>query len=381
VALQLPGTTDSNPSANRLQDKIRGAIFGAAIGDAFGIRTEFMHYKDIEEQYGRVESFEALPPRRPSSQPILERWNPHGGEWKMPPSGFHPLGIWSQTCGCYTDDTRYRLFAYSCLLDRGGLVTGEEFGKFLLRYRIAVEKGSIEENVPRWKGPELEYSRLLASVETISRLAQERRPFRPGWDGPMGVLFAADPNGAANTGYAMAVAVASALSSSSDLTSIVDNVLKNAGVFGPWESEFKGRLEKLARLAFQGHDVFALREPIYREFLIQYPPFEASFVLEMIPVAISLVVAASGDPKTAVMGAANLGRDADTIASMAGELAGAFSGASSIPKDWIDKVNRLNPAPDLEQLSSGMTRLVVKKADEHQNIARSIQTLLEEAAG
>ncbi len=51
-----PGTT--------LYKKVYGYLLGAAIGDAFGFRTELMHYRDIEDQYGRVTHFDALPPRQ-----------------------------------------------------------------------------------------------------------------------------------------------------------------------------------------------------------------------------------------------------------------------------------------------------------------------------
>ena len=50
----------------QLYDKVLGCLVGGAIGDAFGIRTEMMHYRDIEAQYGHVTHFDPLPPRRPS---------------------------------------------------------------------------------------------------------------------------------------------------------------------------------------------------------------------------------------------------------------------------------------------------------------------------
>ncbi|MBE3144478.1 MAG: hypothetical protein IMZ61_11225 [Planctomycetes bacterium] len=49
---------------------------GCAIGDAFGIRVEMMHYLDIEEQYDRVDHFGPLPPRKPSKQLAIEQWQP-----------------------------------------------------------------------------------------------------------------------------------------------------------------------------------------------------------------------------------------------------------------------------------------------------------------
>ncbi|MBE3143149.1 MAG: ADP-ribosylglycohydrolase family protein, partial [Planctomycetes bacterium] len=88
--------------------KVFGLLAGGAIGDAFGIRVEMMHYLDIEEQYGRVDHFGPLPPRKPSKQPASERWNPFGVQLQNE-QGYHPMGRWSHEVGAYTDDMRYRL--------------------------------------------------------------------------------------------------------------------------------------------------------------------------------------------------------------------------------------------------------------------------------
>jgi ADP-ribosyl-[dinitrogen reductase] hydrolase len=39
-----------------------------------------------------------------------------------------------------------------------------------------------------------------------------------------------------------------------------------------------------------------------------------------------------------ILVAANLGGDADTIAAVAGQLAGAKYGMTGIPQDWLDKL-------------------------------------------
>ena len=47
-----------------------------------------------------------------------------------------------------------------------------------------------------------------------------------------------------------------------------------------------------------------------------------------------------GIPKQTILYGANFGRDADTIASMAGALAGALHGASALPVEWVEKIRR-----------------------------------------
>ena len=50
----------------------------------------------------------------------------------------------------------------------------------------------------------------------------------------------------------------------------------------------------------------------------------------------------------AILKAVNLGDDADTIASICGQLAGAFYGLSAIPQHWKDRLYRYD---DLKQIA------------------------------
>lgn len=49
-------------------------------------------------------------------------------------------------------------------------------------------------------------------------------------------------------------------------------------------------------------------------------------------------VATTGDFGSAVLKAANLGDDADTVGAVTGQLAGALYGLSGIPSDWLEKL-------------------------------------------
>ena len=56
-------------------------------------------------------------------------------------------------------------------------------------------------------------------------------------------------------------------------------------------------------------------------------------------VKIAVFVFSGGDLKEAIVNAVNFGRDTDCLAAVAGGLAGALSGAASLPGEWIDQVN------------------------------------------
>ncbi len=74
-------------------------------------------------------------------------------------------------------------------------------------------------------------------------------------------------------------------------------------------------------------------------------------------------VARTGDFRNAVLLAANLADDADTVAAMTGQLAGALYGLSSIPDDWLERVawkdrllvagRRLLPSSPAEREATG----------------------------
>lgn len=360
--------------SSTLYQKVFGCLAGGAIGDAFGIRVEMMHYRDIETQYGQITHFERLTPRQPSQQSPLERWNPFGVQ-PANVDGFHPLGRWSREVGVYTDDMRYRLMACQAIVRKRGPITGADFAQTWFDYRLMAEGAAEYEPTLSWPGPQKAYARLLASLTNLTQMAQQARPCRSGWDAPVGLIHAGDAQAAAANGYSMAVAVATALSPGASIEQVIANVLHFAGSLGRDANEFVGRLNRLLEIAAHCEDVFELREPFYREFLVTFPPWDAVFPLEMVPCALALCLIARGDAEQAIIGAANIGRDCDTIAAMAGELMGALYGIQALPAAWVEQVLRLNPQPDLAQMAEDLCSVILEKAEAQQQQAQNLLSL------
>lgn len=364
---------------NALYQKVFGLLAGGSIGDAFGIRVEMMHYRDIEEQYGRVEHFGPLPPRKPSRQPAIEQWQPFGPQLQDE-GGFHPLGRWSREVGVYTDDMRYRLMVCQAILRKQGSINGEDLAAEWLNYRLMAEGAQEFQPTLSWPGPERTYARIVASLPNLVHMSTSKRFCTAGWDSPLGLVYPGEPERAAECGFSMAVAVAAALAPGATLDTVIDQVIAHAGCIGRQAGEFTGRLNRLLDIAAHCEDVFALREPFYKHFLVTFPPWEAVFSLEMVPAALALCSIARGDARQAIIGAANLGRDADTIASITGELMGVLYGAQALPAEWVEQVVRLNPSPNLPQMAADLCKVILKQARRRQSAAA--QTLaLGEAAG
>jgi hypothetical protein len=360
--------------ASALYQKVFGLLAGGAIGDAFGIRLEMMHYRDIEEQYGRVEHFDPIPWRTPSRQPPGEQWNPFGVQ-PQNEQGYHPLGRWSREVGAYTDDMRYRLMICQAILRKQGPINGAELAEEWLNYRLMAE--GAKEYLPTlsWPGPERAYARIVASLPNLASMVTSQRFCRAGWDAPLGLLYPGEPDQAAGVGYSMAVAVAAALAPGATLDSVIEQVLKHAASLGSQANEFTGRLTRLLDIAAHCPDVYSLREPFYKHFLVSFPPWEAVFSLEMVPCAIAMCAIAKGDARQAIIGATNIGRDADTIAAIAGELMGVLYGAQALPAEWVEQVLRLNPSPDLPQMAADLCSLMTARAGSRREAAEGLLKL------
>ncbi len=357
-----------------LYQKVFGLLIGGAIGDAFGIRVEMMHYLDIQEQYGHIEHFDPIPWRTPSKQPPGEQWNPFGVQ-PQNEQGYHPLGRWSREVGAYTDDMRYRLMIYQAILRKQGPINGTDLAEEWLNYRLMVEGAKDHQPTLSWPGPERAYARIVASLPNLAQMATTQRFCRSGWDAPLGLLHPGQPVEAARIGYSMAVAVATALSTSATMETVIDQVLKYAGSLDSQAGEFTGRLTRLLDIAAHCPDVYSLREPFYKQFLVSFPPWDGVFPLEMVPCAIAMCYIAKGDARQAIIGATNIGRDTDTIAAIAGELMGVLYGAQALPSDWTEKVLQLNPNPDLAQMAGDLSALISRQALDAQRAAEAVLIL------
>ena len=69
---------------------------------------------------------------------------------------------------------------------------------------------------------------------------------------------------------------------------------------------------------------------------------------ETIPITLALFRLAEGDVEKTVIYGANFGRDADTIATMGGAIAGAYQGITGIRADWVEKARQVSDVDQYE---------------------------------
>ena len=96
---------------------------------------------------------------------------------------------------------------------------------------------------------------------------------------------------------------------------------------------------------------------------------------ETVPVALSLFYLADGDPERTIVYGANFGRDADTIASMAGALAGALRGVDAIPTNWVDRVRAESPRAH-EDVARELLEVVRLRQSDRSRLSEALESML-----
>ncbi|MFF9197909.1 ADP-ribosylglycohydrolase family protein [Streptomyces sp. NPDC014779] len=341
-------TPQSNPT---LDDRITGSLLGAAVGDALGGPVEGYTPEQIVRRHGgRVTG-------------IVGPWN--GDDWRTA----RPIAPYHKGDGHVTDDT---------LMTHALIRVYEKVRDHLDAYAIAEHLVPELIGRPVWI-PELEAEALplqrvfLAEKWIVARLHYGHADPREAGTGnivncgaamymaPVGLVNAAHPAaayaealdvaGAHQSSYGreaagvFAAAVAAACTPGATPRSVVETALalakdgtraaiEAACEVGDAHRDFETALAPLRRAVAPFDSV----GPDYRAPSLDARRPSRTHAIEELPVALGMLLVGDGDYRRSVLGAVNYGRDCDSIATMAGALAGALHGESAVPAEWAKRV-------------------------------------------
>lgn len=345
-----PKESESSPSKANLEDRITGALVGAAVGDALGGPVEGYSPDQILERHaGRVHG-------------IVGPWN--GDAWRTA----RPIAPYHKGDGHITDDT---------LMTHALIRVYDKVRDHLDAYAIADHLVPDLMTTPRWI-PELEQEALplhrifLAEKWLVTRLHYAHADPREAGVGnivncgaamymaPVGLVNAANPRaayaealdiaGAHQSSYGreaagvFAAAVAAACAPNATPESVVTTCLSLA------KDGTRTAILKVCEAAQDHTDFESALKPL-REAITPYDTVGPDYrtpslgarrpsrlhAIEELPIALGMLLVAGGDYRNAVLGAVNYGRDCDSIATMAGAIAGALG--SPPPEDWSKQVS------------------------------------------
>jgi ADP-ribosylglycohydrolase len=358
-------------SSTVLEQKATGVLVGSAVGDAIGGAVEGWTPEAIRERHGGW---------------VTGIVGPWYDDWRTA----RPIAPYHKGDGHITDDT---------LMTHALVEVYDERRAHLDAYAVAESLVPKMISGTRWV-PELEADALLlqrvflAEKWLVARLHYGHVDPREAGVGnivncgaamymaPVGVANAGDPEGAyaealdvagahqssygreAAGVFAAAVAAAmipgatpaSAIESAIGLAKdgtrrAVEAVAEAAAGVTDWEQAIP-----LLRKAIEPFDTVG---PDYRNLSMDARRPSRTKAIEELPVALGFVLVSEGDVRRAVLGGTNYGRDADSIASMAGAITGALSGRSGVPEDWATDIAEASKT-DLEQPGRVMASVAVE---------------------
>ncbi len=340
-----------------LHDRILGSLACACVGDALGAPTEQRSIGEIRRIWGgRVERFYPPPEDSPYAQ--------------------------GRGAALITDDASQMLHLVDAYLEGGDTLTPGSMANAILRW------SENSQYFPRFAGPSTQagVERLRngadpATAGSMGRLTTEGTSNGAAMRvAPAGLMHPGEPEAAVRDALVtclpthgtdlaisgascVAAAVATAVMPGSGLMDVI-----RAAQWGAEEGERLGRkhgrevagpsvrrrLDLALELAIKAKD---LDEAV---FSIAALVGSGLHVSEAVPAAIGIFVAADGDPFLTVVGGANAGDDTDTVACIAGSLAGAFCGFGRVPQDLYREMLRANGL-NLETKAAAFASLVADK--------------------
>ena len=298
---------------------------------------------------------------------VTASWGPRLAGFEPAPPG-HPLAD-GMPAGSVTDDTEQAVLLARLLISGHGEIDPREWASALIGWeREMAARGSLDLLGPSTKRA---VAALLAGAApeeaglggTTNGAAMRVTPVGIAFplgrasavsDGAMGILLAHVRQASLishNTTVAMAgaAAIAAAVSAGVDGAQVPEAVDAAIRAATAAASQPAGRGAGLRAGGEPGTDIAARIERVVAQARGRSPQAAADFITgqvgtslataESVPAAFAVLAAAGDDPWQACLLAASLGGDSDTIAAMAGAVAGACHGMAAFPAHAIATID------------------------------------------
>lgn len=327
-----------------LYSKIYGCLVGGLIGDAMGGPSELMDYPDVETEFGWIEDFE----------------------------------------GSGTDDSAIKLILTRAILNNGGNITADEWAEsfleiggnyyplFYVPVKNMLHKIESHLTLPVYAGMgnvQSSSSAMAIAPLGIVNACDPRRAAMEAYD-VAGLIHAGEATFCRDGASAVAAAIAEAMKPEATPDSVVDAAV----------TYLHKTSSKLMIDLIQESLELVRGGMSYQEYRAWYYANRLQVIhcdsRETVPAALTFFWLAKGDPCLAIPYSANFGRDADTIGTMVGAIAGAFRGIEGFRKDWVERIESYyNTVQDISSEDYGALALEVP---DYREISRSLLELIRE---
>lgn len=375
-----------------LEERTVATLTGAAVGDALGGATEGWTPAQITARYGG---------------PVTGIVAPYFPNWQ----DARPIAPYHKGNGHITDDTlmthalvqvyaarREHLDAYAVAEDLVPLMIGQTtWIPELERETILLQRVFLAE---KWIVARLHYGHVDPREAGVGNIVNCGAAM---YMAPVGIANAGDPRGAyaeaidiagahqssfgREAAGVFAAAVAAAMTPGASVESVVESCLAVA------HDGTRAAIEAVCQVA-AAHPLDEDLAPALREAVEPYDTVGPDYrdpgpdarrpsrtkSIEELPVALGFVVAHHGAFAPAVLGAVNYGRDADSIATMAGAVTAALWGSEVIPAEWVETIERESRV-DLSAVGRQMAAAAADIARADATRARARLTVIADLTG
>ena len=333
-----------------LLEKIRGGLYGQAMGDAFAMPALLSPQETWDHFGGWITDFLAGPDNHPV----------HFG---LP-------------AGKVTDDTEQAIALAEEFIN-DGKVTPEGTARAVLKWYARIGG----DNSP-YVGP--------STQRAVTALKAGEDIYQTGSRGdtngcamrvsPIGLIHPGDVEGAVIDAYnscipthhtdvaisgaaAIAGAIAEAMRGEVSVQSIVEAACQSADIGRRLGFRWLGAsVSRRIRMAVEiARSSQGERERLQEIFDVVGTSLATQ---ESVPAALGVLCMAEGDPYQTAIYSAALSGDADTIGAMACAIAGAWRGISAFRPAHIEKLNQANPEFNFEKVAQGLLALAEKNINE-----------------
>lgn len=321
-----------------LRDKFHGCIAASWVGSAMGAAVEGWSWERIAEAYGTLDRL--LPYRHYTART----------DWDRPP-------------GTTEDGIERQKLITTAIIEKQGRIRAHDLVAVWLRdlkpENMIYKQEAFDRSLlglARAGVPPLELGRLwpFPNVVSVARASH-----------PLGLISAGDPVSAADDTFAVGRVYAeetafglrwaalynAAIAEACRPNAAVESVLSVARDFASYRAEagslyaqydtIAGEIGHALDIASRHTDPMAMRDEFYEHYYGGgYFNYGMSQANEIVSKGLAVFAITQGDPHEAILAAVNFGRDTDCLAAVAGGLAGALNGPSSLPAEWIDQVNQ-----------------------------------------
>lgn len=349
--IRWPNSVPSEPNESHLRDLCRGCLLWGAVGDALGRPAEGIPRAGVRARFG------------PGGLKDFLRWP----------------GYISGPVGTITDDTQLNMEIARTIIEANGGFSPDRFAERLLSWRPH-GRGvgeAVNKAVDLLSGG-YPWQEAGAKVHSAGNGSAMR-------SAPIGLAHTLD----ADPAILIRDAVLSSLPTHTHPIAVSATVVMAAGVAWCVRERLNGKKWLVpdyfidfvtSAISTIDTELATEHKPDGRsltltERLLELPElltldeerffaysWNGAFVLESLPAALYCFLKWPDDPARALITAVNAGRDADTVASMAGQLAGTWNGAevleSSKPNWW----GELEYRSELMTLADGFAKIALGKA-------------------